>query len=301
VDPVAALAQLGGVASRRAWAASLTRSQVRDAIASGAVVALPRHQVALPSIDQARTAAAAVGGTISHLSAALDHGWKVKAPPARPTITVPRKRRLPDGLPDLELHWADLTAGQRERDGGLTTATQTVIDCSRAYAFGVALTVADSALRSEAVTHRDLLSAARTSPRTGRAKAVRVARQASGLAANPFESVLRAIALDVPGLQVRPQGWIGNAGRADLVDERLMVAIEADSWEHHGTRETFRHDVRRYTEFARLGWVVVRFLWEDVMHRPVLVHRHLAQVAEVRARQLGVDAGSSRRASPRSA
>jgi very-short-patch-repair endonuclease len=270
----------------------ITRAQARDALAAGAVVVLPRRQVALPSLEADRTAAAAVGGTISHLSAALDHGWKVKAPPAKPTITVPRRRRLPDDLPEMELHWADLPDAAVAE--GVTTPAQTVIDCSRAYDFDVALCVADSALRSEVVTRDELVVAAKDSPRTGRAHAFRVARQASGLAANPFESVLRAIALDVPGLQVRPQGWIGNAGRADLVDDRLMIAIEADSWEHHGTRETFKHDVRRYAEFARRGWVVVRFLWEDVMRQPHRVHRHLAQVAAVRARQLRRSAGSSR-------
>ncbi len=121
---------------------------------------------------------------------------------------------------------------------------------------------------------------------------------ASELAANPFESVLRDIALDVPGLDVRPQGWVGRAGRADLVDERLLIAIEADSFEHHGAPDLFRRDVRRYTEFARLGWVVIRFVWEDVMHRPDRVRRHLWEVAEVRARQLGVSAPSAHRSLP---
>lgn len=253
---------------------------------------LPRRQVALATIDAGRLAAASVGGAVSHLSAALHHGWKVKAPPVRPTPTVPRKRRLPNGLPDLELHWADLPA--EAVNHGVTTPVQTVVDCSRAYVIDVALAVADSALRSGLVSEAQLLAAARSAPRTGRGRAIQVACHASALADNPFESMLRAIALTVPGLEVRPQGWIGNAGRADLVDDQLMIAIEADSWEHHGTRESFKHDVRRYAEFARFGWVVVRFLWEDFMRQPERVRDHLAQVAEVRARQLAVDVGSSR-------
>ena len=100
--------------------------------------------------------------------------------------------------------------------------------------------------------------------------------------------MLRAIALDVPGLRVQPQGWIGRVGRVDLVDDLLLIAIEADSWQHHGSPEAFRSDVRRYTDFACLGWVVVRFLWEQVMHQQALVHAALADVAAVRSRQLGV-------------
>ena len=65
---------------------------------------------------------------------------------------------------------------------------------------------------------------------------------------------------------------------------------------HHGGPEAFRADVRRYTDFACLGWVVVRFLWEQVMHQPHLVHAALAEVVAIRKRQLAVtDDDSSRR------
>ncbi len=275
----------------------MTRAQERDAIDDRTVVLLPRGQVALAALDDARVAAAAVGGTISHLSAALHHGWKVVAAPPRPTVTVPRNRRLADGLPDMELHWADLAP--HGIDGTVTRPAQTVLDCSRAYEPRVGLAVADSALRSGLVTQPELAAAAASAPRTGRRRALWVAEHATALAANPFESALRSTALEVPGLEVSAQGWVGRAGRADLVDERLLIAIEADSWEHHGTREGFRRDVRRYAEFALLGWVVVRFLWEDVMHQPERVRRHLAEVAEVRARQLGLSAGSSATSSTR--
>ena len=196
-------------------------------------------------------------------------------------------------MPAHRLAYADLPVADT-RDG-VTSPVRTVVDCARSLGFDAALAVADSALRSGLVTAAELSLAAAASPRTGRSRALRVAREASGLADNPFESVLRAIALDVPGLHVRPQGWIGRVGRVDLVDDLLLIAIEADSWQHHANPEAFRSDVRRYTDFARLGWVVVRFLWEQVMHQPGLVHAALAEVAAVRSRQLGVTHhGSSR-------
>ena len=95
-----------------------------------------------------------------------------------------------------------------------------------------------------------------------------MARAADPRAANPFESALRAIAVDVPGLCVVPQGWIGHVGRADLVDERLRLVIEAESFEFHSDRKSLARDVHRYTAFARLGWTIVRFTWEEVMFRP---------------------------------
>lgn len=103
-------------------------------------------------------------------------------------------------------------------------------------------------------------------------------------AANPFESVLRAIALDVVGLDVRPQIPIydpGFLGRPDLVDERLQIVIEADSFEWHGGRVALRRDAQRYNALVVHGWLVLRFAWEDVMFQPTMVQGVLeAAVAE---------------------
>ena len=101
-----------------------------------------------------------------------------------------------------------------------------------------------------------------------------MAREASGLAANPFESVLRAIALDVPGLDLRPQvviaegGWVG---RPDLVDTERRLVVEAESFEFHGRRAALRRDCERYTALTLLGWTVLRFAWEHVMFEPAYV------------------------------
>jgi len=58
--------------------------------------------------------------------------------------------------------------------------------------------------------------------------------------------------------------------------------IEAESWEFHGTKEGFQRDVRRYTELVRQGWLVVRFLWDDVMHRPDHVREVLVDIVAQR-------------------
>jgi very-short-patch-repair endonuclease len=284
MDPVEALHCLGGIAGIGEWRALTTRAGARDALVDGRVVRIKRQRVALPDSDEVSVRAVELGGTISHLSAAQHWEWKVKTVPSKPCITVPRGARGDADRGTVELHWADLHPSDVR--GGVTTPIRTVIDCARAYPFDVALCVADSALRSGMVQKPDLIAAARRSPRTGRARALRVAQAASGLADNPFESTLRAIALEVPGLRPRPQGWIGSVGRVDLVDDTLLIAIEADSWEHHGTRDAFKHDVRRYAEFASRGWVVARFLWEDVMHDPERVRRTLTAIVAVRRHQL---------------
>ena len=101
-----------------------------------------------------------------------------------------------------------------------------------------------------------------------------VASLADGRAANPFESALRALCLAVDGLEVVPQVEIYDPhflGRPDLVDCRLRIVIEADSFEWHGTREALVRDARRYNALVAAGWLVLRFTWDDVMHRPDLV------------------------------
>jgi very-short-patch-repair endonuclease len=80
--------------------------------------------------------------------------------------------------------------------------------------------------------------------------------------------VLRAIALDVPGLCVVPQQWVGDVGCVDLLDHRLRLVIEAESFQWHSTRRAWERDVRRYTLFTRLGYTVVRFTWGEVMYQP---------------------------------
>jgi hypothetical protein len=195
----------GGVARWNEISCLVTRTQVDAELAAGTITRLRRGTYALGDLAEVRAVAQARAATVSHLSAAIDHGWKVKWPPAQPTVTLPRNRSR-SGVEGLDVRWQDLGPMQVHR--GVTRPVETVIGCARAYAFDVALCVADSALREGAVTPRQLLAAAEASPRTGRARALQVVRAADGRAANPFESCARAIAADVRGLRVEPQVWV---------------------------------------------------------------------------------------------
>ncbi len=281
VEITAALRRLGGVSDRPSLLALVSRGQLEDALTSGALVKAGHNLYALPAADEAAVAARRVHGVVSHLSAALAWGWKVKDVPERPMITVARNRH-PAADDSIDLHFARLPAV--DVVDGRTSRTRTVVDCARSLPFGEALAVADSALRSRAVKRAVLLAAAEASPRTGRERALRVIRLASPDAANPFESVLRAIAMNVPGLTVVPQGKVGT-WHADLADVHLRIAIEAESFEFHALSEAFRHDIRRYTDMVRLGWLVVRFVHEDVMRKPSYVHRVLADVVALRRKE----------------
>lgn len=84
--------------------------------------------------------------------------------------------------------------------------------------------------------------------------------------------------------------------RADLVDRRLRIVIEADSFEWHGSRSALASDCRRYNWLVVNGWIVLRFPYEDVMHHPEVVRETL--VGAVALAELLNDAGSAARSAP---
>jgi very-short-patch-repair endonuclease len=64
-------------------------------------------------------------------------------------------------------------------------------------------------------------------------------------------------------------------GQVDFAFPDLMVAIEVDGWEAHGTPNALRIDLNRQNEIEELGWRVRRFTWFDVVKRPASVAARL--------------------------
>ena len=277
MEVVEALAWRGGVAEAALLRHLTSRRRIRTALGRGEIVRLARGHYALPDAELARSAAARLAGVASHLSAAQLNGWEVKHRPALPVVTVPRGRKVdPVRRRGVDVRWRDLR--DDEVWNGRTTSARTVIDCAKDLPFDEALTVADSALRHGNVTPGELMRLADRVPTSGRTQCLRVAEHASGRAANPFESVLRAISLDVSGLHLEPQVVLdedGFSGRPDLVDLDRRIVVEADSFEFHGHRAALRRDCERYNALALRGWLVLRFSWEHVMHDPRYVRESL--------------------------
>lgn len=267
-DVAGELVRLGGVATyRQLRQAGASARRIRRARARREIVRAGYGRYVLASTQEHRARAHAMSGVLSHTSAAVHYGWKVKDMPQRAQVLVPRNRNVAAAdRQQVQVRFRDLRPAEVRL--GVTTPLRTVLDCARDLPFDAALAVADSALRAGDVTVGQLQVAAAALTGPGSARARRVAEHASPMAANPFESVLRAIALEVPGLQPVAQLQVWGSGlwaTVDVGDEALRLALEADSWSHHGGRREFHRDCRRYDELVAWGWTVFRFTWEHVM------------------------------------
>jgi very-short-patch-repair endonuclease len=268
------LHHLGGVATRASLLRLVSRGELQRALSAGQIVRVARGRYTLPELTAALSIAAKVNGALCLTDAALYHGWEIKEVCDKPHIVVPKWRSIP-GCHPASIHRVNL---RRDQISGMATSPETTLEqCMRWLPFDEALVIADSALR-HGFPPDDLRRIAQRGKGPRSPQMRRVAREASPLAANPFESVLRAIALDVRGLSVEPQVWVSPEVRCDLVDSRLRVVLEADSFEWHGGRSALARDARRYNLLVTQGWLVLRFSWEDVMYDPRYVRDVLLAV-----------------------
>jgi very-short-patch-repair endonuclease len=276
VGAVEALNRLGGAATHADLLRLTTRKRLRAAVARGAVAKVEHGRYALPEGDLAHEAVRRLRGHLSHLSAARRHGWEVAKVSQWPQLVVPPGTEVPLDLARAET-W-ELVVTRRDLENGVTGKVLTVLLCARDLPFVEALAVADSALRHGDVTDAQLTAAAAGWPE----QVGRVAAYADGRSANPFESALRAHAIDA-GLRVVPQ-WEIRAGGAthhvDLADPVLGIALEADSWEFHADRQAFERDCRRYNRLVLADWRVLRYTWAEVVLGGGAVVKELRELAE---------------------
>jgi very-short-patch-repair endonuclease len=262
MTPEDVVVQLGGTATREQLLQTCTPREIRAAVTTGRLLRLARGRYGSTATGDAELARAELSGTLSCLSAAIHHGWEVAREPDRPWVAVPRNRKVRVPTGHVHLTYAHVR-------GLATSPVDTVIECARRLPFGEALAVADSALR-HGLSPDELAGRASAVRGKGSGRARRIAREASHLAANPLESMLRAIALDL-GLAVRPQVPVELPERTiwpDLVDSGRRLVIEAEGFAYHGTSLQFSQDVWRYTSLTARGWTVLRFTYRHVMQQP---------------------------------
>ncbi|WP_134110509.1 type IV toxin-antitoxin system AbiEi family antitoxin domain-containing protein [Kribbella pratensis] len=262
-DVVDVLGRRGGSATFADLRALVSARSIRNALDSGQIRRVAKGVYALPDAPPALTAARSHGGVVSHLSAAQHWGLGVVNRPVLPHVTLePARVRRRTGLPCI-LHWASVPALD-----DVTTPLRTVLDCLRTLPMGEALAVADSALRSGCVEQDELLDAAAKLRGPHRKRILRAAALADGRSESVLESALRALLIErriegfVPQVVVQDGQF---SARLDLANPARRLGLEAEGFEHHGTRRALVKDCRRHVNLAIRGWTILRFTWEDVM------------------------------------
>lgn len=81
-----------------------------------------------------------------------------------------------------------------------------------------------------------------------------------------LERIIRRSNLPRPDRQVRVMDGNRFIARVDFAYCAIKVAIEADSFRHHGTASSWWKDRRRDKELGRLGWTMLRFTSDDLEH-----------------------------------
>ncbi|MBA3907820.1 MAG: DUF559 domain-containing protein [Pseudonocardiales bacterium] len=288
-DPVAFVRAVGGRAAAADVVAVSGRRRLYEAVASGRLVRARRGVYTLPALADPLAIAAALGGVVSHASAADLLQVDLVRRPEVVHVTIPRGARSRSD-PRARIHWTRRLPPE-DVDQGLTVPLRTVLDCATTMPFAEALAIADGMLAARYLTREGLVAAARASRGAGRAARIRVAEAADHRADNPFESVVRAIVIEagvggfVPQVEIRlPRRVV----RVDLADVDRRIVIEADSFEHHGSRQALVRDCGRYNDLVAAGWLVLRLPWEEVMIGPAAVLRLVVETcALVDARRAG--------------
>jgi len=262
-DPVPILRRLGGC-SRRAVLLDegVSERGLARAAAAGHVRRFGRGVYALPGADAAILAAVRCGGLLTCASGAGALGLSVLAPTRRVHIAT---RNNPVGLTaPVVLH-----RGRSCRyDGPLPVAG--TLDCAaqalRCLPPMAALVIVDSALAARRVTVAELYARLGTK---GSAAARILLSLADASSDSPLETIARVL-LRVHGLDVQMQVYLDGVGRVDLLVEGVLV-VELDGFEHHSDRAHYRNDRRRANALTCMGLRLVRFTYEDVVHRPTWV------------------------------
>lgn len=254
-DKIKGLAVHGVVSRQALLHGGVPREAVQAAEKSGTLTSVRRGLYRLDDCDVDVRRAATAGATLTCMSALKRFGVAT-----------------PDGD---KLHLR--RPAHRRRDGEVANARECrpgiVADHPPVDSVESALLVAavnhgtedvvvamDSVLNKKIRTRAELETAFSKAPK----KTQRILGLANGLADSPLETVTR-LRLQSLQIRVKPQHHVPGAGHYDLlVGKRVLV--ELDGFEYHSDRSQFREDRRRDRRAAELGYKVLRFTWEDVMH-----------------------------------
>jgi very-short-patch-repair endonuclease len=273
MDPLQALVALGGAARFvQLLAVGVTKHSLSAAVAAGTVQRVVPGLCALPTCSRARLAAAGVGGVLSCLDAAAEHGLTVLRPDTRVHVRAPRGSER--SWPATEVH----RIGPR-RPGGRLDLVAALVSASPALPCPSWSPLLDEAVRLGRCTRAELSAGGPGRDPVWR----RVVDLADARAMSGLESLARVEiveALRASGVLVETQVLLRGIGFVDLLVDGWII-VETDGFAFHADRTSYRRDRRRDAAAARSGYAHLRFTYEDVI---AMRGEVAAAVLEVRER-----------------
>lgn len=270
------------IARRQLRANGLSDDQVDRLIASGRLWPVHRGVYLVSGARQSRegiwmAAALALGSTavVSHRSAA--QLWTMLPGCSSPVhVTVPTGGRKP--REGVTVHRSGLEGEvTRKRGIPVTKPARTLVDLASQVDRRTLERAADEAERLRLTTHGQLHAALARRPGAAQLRALLEEHVLGSTAtANDFEELMIGICDDFGIPRPRCQFQIGPY-RVDFAWPHRKLAVEADSWESHGTRRAFEDDPRRTAGLRAMGWETLRFTWRQMTHQRAWVADNLCR------------------------
>jgi very-short-patch-repair endonuclease len=237
--------------------AGFTRAQIDHAVNSGLMLKHRHGVYRLPQADPAFVRAYELNAAVTCVSAAGHYAlWTIRTP-ERPHLAASH-RRLPAG------HAAHRISGN------VSTLLPPVLPLKDVLVHSLqclpeleALVMVECAY-NRGETDPDFLRRLLPGARNGRARAVLdlVKRGSDSL----LETVARVL-FRRHGFDVRTQVYLEGIGYVDFLINGCLI-VEIDGVGFHLNKPQFKKDIRRNNVGAANGYRVLRYLYEDVLHRP---------------------------------
>jgi very-short-patch-repair endonuclease len=247
----------------------------RWVVVLGSVYADATARLSDVSLAWAAALGTGTGSIVSHCTAG--RLWRYLVPPDPEVhVIVPRDARL--RIPGVRAHRIEIVDAEVTRVAGIvcTSRLRTAVDCLLWLPEEAGRALMTDALRQRLLTvdevRRELV---RTPQRHGLTRAWSVMRDVARAPHSEAEvrvhRVLREARIDGWGSNVSLFDGDGLIGIVDLLFEDVKLVLEIDGQAYHSDDVAFQHDRSRQNRLVRAGYTVLRFTWDDIVHRPAEV------------------------------
>jgi very-short-patch-repair endonuclease len=178
------------------------------------------------------------------------------------------------GRPGLDVHQVkalDIRDLRLHLGFPVTSVARTLIDCAAGHLAVDRLLNEARALKL--ITDAEISAAMGRCPGRAGVRAVRAlvaAEQDTGFTRSRAERILKRIVTDA-GLERPIFNPYVEGVEVDACWPRLRLVIEVDGYQTHGHYQAFQRDRAKANKLVSAGYMVLRFTWHQLTHKPMVV------------------------------